>query len=95
MNTQLISTTELQRNFRKVLANLHDSEVPVVVLRDSKPAAVMLKFAEYQRLLTLEKNTLKKHMESILSHLEKTNEKISDDEVNADIMQARHASRNN
>ncbi|MBI4990813.1 type II toxin-antitoxin system Phd/YefM family antitoxin [Candidatus Gottesmanbacteria bacterium] len=93
MNTNIVSTTELQRNIKDVLARLNTLNEPIMVIRDSQLAAVMLPFAEFKRLSMLEKEVLKEKMEKILLKMAKRNRNISDKEIDADIEQARRAIR--
>lgn len=93
MYTNLINTTDIQRDFKEVMARLSESSEPLVVIRDSRPAAVMMSFTEYQRLASLEKKILKDQMKEILKKLSVANKNISDRELNLDIEAARHATR--
>lgn len=93
MDTNIISSTELQRNMRKILAHLNTSKEPLIVVRDSKPAAVIMRYEEFRRLSGLEKQVLKQKMEEILREREKHYRNISDKELNADIERARRAVR--
>lgn len=90
MSIQIVSTTQVQRNFKQVLQKLTS---PVLVVRDSSPAAVMLSYPEYQRLANLEKQAVKQQMANILSSLSKKNTAIPDSQVNADIAQAQRRAR--
>lgn len=93
MSFQIVSTTDIQRRFKDVLARLTSSKDPLMVVRDSEPAAVLVRYDEYQRLATLEQNFLKARMGEILDRLAKKNKTISDRQLDADIKLARHASR--
>lgn len=88
MNSRIVSTTEVQRNFKQVLAKLQSSNEPLVVVRDSQPEAVMLPYVEYQRLADLEKSILKVQMDAIWKELEVKNKKISEKEIERDIKEA-------
>ena len=88
MNTNIVSTTDLQRNIKSVLEQLDKSGEPLIVVRDSKPRAVMMQYGEYKRLSDLEKSLLKKQMMEILEEQAKRNAKFSDEEINRDIEEA-------
>lgn len=90
MDLQIVSSTHVQRNLKSVLARLH---APVLVVRDSVPAAVMLPYLEYQRLANLEKAQLKKHMEDVLRAMDTQHKDISGAQVDQDIAEARRATR--
>ncbi len=94
MNTNIISSTDVQRNFTQVLAKLRRSSEPLVVVRDSVPAAVMMQYAEYRRLSALEKQLVTARFNKVWEDLAKHNANISDEELNADIERAkRYAKR--
>ena len=88
MDINIISTTELQRNIKSVLERLEKNNKPLIVVKDSRPKAVMIRFNEYKRLSELEKGMLKKKMEEILEEMAKRNAKFSDEEIDRDIGEA-------
>lgn len=94
LNTNIISSTDVQRNFTQVLAKLRNSNEPLVVVRDSVPEVVMMGYTEYQQFTELKKQLLKKKMEEIWEDMRKKNADVSDEELNADIERAkRYAKR--
>ncbi len=94
MNTQMVSVTDIQRNFKHILDNLV-SKSPTVVLRDSTAEAVIMTFEEYKRLLNLEKDILKMQVLADLDYLAEKNKDISFEELDKDIEYSKkHASRN-
>lgn len=88
MDTNIVSTTELQRNIKSVLAQLDKSSEPLIVVRDSKPKAVMLQYSEYKRLSGMEKEVLKLQMEQLWEKMRLKNKNISDKELDRDITEA-------
>ena len=93
MDTNIVSTTDLQRNMRQILTRLNDSNEPLIVVRDSKPEAVVMRYDEYRRISALEKEQLKQKMMAILADRAKRFRHISDKELDADIKKARRAVR--
>lgn len=93
MDINIVSTTELQRNIKKVLEKLNSSTEPLLVVRDSEPTAVMLSYSEYKRLSGFEKEILKEKMRKILEERSIRYKNVSDKELNADIEEARRAIR--
>lgn len=92
MNTQMVSVTDVQRNFKYILDNLV-SQNPTLILRDSVAEAVLLSFEEYKRLVNLEKDILKMKVLSNIDYLDRKNRNFSDEEINKDIEHAKkHAS---
>lgn len=81
MNINIVSTTELQRNIKKVLEKLNSSTEPLVVVRDSQPEAVMVPYAEFKRLSEIEKEMLRKRMEEVWERMRKKNAKVSLKEI--------------
>jgi len=91
MNTQMVSVTDVQRNFKYILDNLV-SQNPTLILRDSVAEAVLISFEEYKRLANLEKKLLKNEIFSIMQDLAVKNKDISFEELDKDIEYAkRHA----
>lgn len=94
LDTNIISSTQVQRNFTQVLAKLRSSSEPLVVVRDSVPEAVMMPYGEYQQFAAFKKHLLKEKMEKIWEEMTIHNANVSDEELNADIERAkRYAKR--
>ncbi len=89
LNTNIISSTDVQRNFTQVLAKLRNSSEPLVVVRDSVPAAVLIQYADYQEFAELKKQLLKKKMEEIWEDMRKKNVHVTDKILNEDIERAK------
>lgn len=79
----MVSVTDIQRNLKKVLANISSS--PLFVLRDSVPEAVLVSVEEYKRLVNLEKNILKMKVLRNIDYLNEKNKNFSDKEIDKDI----------
>lgn len=88
MNTQMVSVTDVQRNFKSILDNLV-SKSPTLVIRDSAPEAVILSFEEYKRLAELEKEILKKTVLANMEYLHRKNAHFSDAKIDRDIEYAK------
>ncbi|OGF98699.1 hypothetical protein A3D78_04510 [Candidatus Gottesmanbacteria bacterium RIFCSPHIGHO2_02_FULL_39_14] len=88
MDTNIVSTTELQRNIKSVLDKLNDNNEPLIVVRDSKPKAVMMPYSEYKRLSSLEKEVIRLQMEKVWEKMRIINKNVSDKELNKDIEEA-------
>lgn len=89
MNSDIVSSTDLQRDIKAVLTRLNVTKQPLIVVRDSKPTAVLLPFSEYRRLSDLEKQLLKAQMEDIWVDMRKRNAGVSDKELNKVIEDAK------
>lgn len=90
MNLQTVTTTDVQRNFRKILDELAD---PVVVARDSRPTAVIMNYSDYVRMSKLEEEKLDREFERLLDQMQAQNKKtkLSDKELDVLIKEALHA----
>ncbi|MEK7119110.1 MAG: type II toxin-antitoxin system Phd/YefM family antitoxin [Patescibacteria group bacterium] len=94
MNTNIISSTDVQRNFTQVLQKLRSSNEPLVVVRDSQPAAVMMQYDAYKRILEVERQLAKARMELVWESMRKKNKNVSDVQLNKLITDAkRYAKR--
>ena len=89
MNSDIVSSTDLQRDIKEVLSKLNTTKKPLVVVRDSKPTAVLLTFAEYRRLSDIERQLLKSQMEDIWADMRKRNANVSDKKLDKIIEEAK------
>jgi len=88
MYTNIVSSTDLQRNIKSVLEQLEKSSEPLIVVRDSKPKAVMILYSEYKRLSGMEKEILKLQMEQLWEKMRLKNKNVPDKELDRDIEEA-------
>lgn len=95
MNSNIISSTEVQRDIKSVLKRLNSSSEALVVVRDSKPEAVLVPYSEFRRLTGLEKEVIKMQMEKVWEEMRQRNKDIPDEEIDKAIAEAKsHAKRN-
>ena len=95
MNTQMVTVTDIQRNFKHILDNLVPKN-PTVVVRDSVAEAVIVSFSEYKRLANLEKDIIKMKVLANIDYLHEKNKHFTEEEINRDIEYAKkHASSSN
>jgi PHD/YefM family antitoxin component YafN of YafNO toxin-antitoxin module len=79
---------------RGVLSRLKTSNDPLIIVRDSQPAAVMLPYMEYKRLSGIERQLLKAQMDKVWDDMRKRNVRVSDKELDVVIEEAKkHARR--
>ena len=89
MNLQTVSTTDVQRNFRKILDEMTG---PVVVARDSRPTAVIMNYADYLSLSRAEEERLDREFERLLAKMQAQNKgKMSEKKMDELIREALHA----
>jgi len=87
MNLLTITTTDVQRNFKKVL----DMDEPVVVMRDSVPEKVVLPYDEYVRMVANQRRYLREQVEAMLDRVHEANKDVSDAELDDLVEEALHA----
>lgn len=90
MDLQTVTSTDIQRGFGKFLDNLTE---PVVVIRDSRPAAVVQPIDDYLRSEELKKQALKNELFEMMESRSKKTRKYSDEEIDRDIAEAIDAVR--
>lgn len=93
MNTNIVSTTDLQRNIKDVLARLHSSNEPIMLVRDSQLEAVILPYSEFKRISEIEKQMVKKQMEEVWERMRKKNAKVPMKKINEVIEEAKKYAR--
>jgi len=95
MDIQMVTVTDIQRNFKHILDDLVPKN-PTLILRDSVAEAVIISFEEYKRMLNLEKELIKNKVLANMDCLARLNKDFTDEEINRDIEYAKkHASRGN
>ena len=89
MNSNIISSTDVQRDIKGVLNRLNKSSEPLVVVRDSKPAAVLLPLGEFRRLSNLEKEIIKMQMEKVWADMRLRNKNVPEEDIDRAIEEAK------
>lgn len=85
MNFQTVTSTDIQRGFRSILDHLSD---PVVVMRDSRPAAVVVDYEQYLRMTRLEEQGRVRDIEKMLKNMRTHNARIPASDVKKDVDKA-------
>lgn len=85
MNLQTVTTTDIQRNFSRILSNLNE---PVVVMRDSRPEAVVVDYFEYLELKKVKEESEIEEFEKLLDKVHAKNAHISVKKMEKDIEEA-------
>lgn len=86
MNLQIISTTQIQRNLSSILNYL---EEPVVVVRDSKPEAVLMPYDDYTQLAKESRVELARRIKQSLAGIRSEFASTSEKNLNRLIEQAK------
>ncbi len=87
MNLQMVTTTDVQRNFKKIL----DNDQPVIVMRDSKPKKVVMEYQEYLRMKKFEDDRLGREFEEALDRMQSRNKGIDEKKLDKILREALHA----
>jgi prevent-host-death family protein len=86
---QIIGVTELQRKFRSFFDEVVRKRTPVILTRGSRPEAVLIPYEDYLRFQQMQESEVLAHFDRVWTRLAKVNASFSDDEIAADIKQAR------
>lgn len=90
MDLQTVTSTDVQRSFGKFLDNLTE---PVIIIRDSRPAAVIQPIDEYLHIEELKKQALKNELFEMMEDRSGKTKKYSNREIDRDIAEALNAVR--
>lgn len=85
MNIATVTTTDIQRNFAKILKRLNE---PMIVLRDSKPEAVVMPYEDYQEFLHQRRQMLSNKVKKALSKVHTQTSQVPEPELEKDIKEA-------
>ena len=82
MNLQMVTTTDIQRSFPKILASLDE---PVIVMRDSKPEAVVILYEDYKDYLLQRRRVMADRVRLALARVQARTAGVSEKELEDDI----------
>lgn len=86
---KIIGVTELQRHFRAVFEDVAERNIPYVLTRGSRPEAVLVSYEDFLRLQGLREQGIRARFDSLRERMAKQNACYSEEEVEADIEEAR------
>jgi len=89
---RIMGVTEAVRNFRSVIDDVVDSQRSVVLIRDSRPQAVLITYeayARFQRLQEERERDVLSRFDRLVAKMASRHGDFSDDEVAADVEIAR------
>jgi len=92
MQAKILGVTRAQRHFREVIEEVVATNRPLVLTRDSEPAAVLISyddFRKYEDLKDQREREIFSRFDRLLQRMAEGNEQFSDDEVAADVDLAR------
>jgi len=86
---KIIGVTELQRQFRTFFEDVVRKNTPLVLTRGSRPEAVLIPYSDYLRFQQLQESEVLARFDQVWSRLAQLNAAFSEEEVAADIEDAR------
>jgi len=86
---QIVGVTELQRKFRTFFDQVVRNRTPVILTRGSRPEAVLIPYEDYLRFQQMQESEVMAHFDKVWNRLAEVNAGYSDNEVAADIKEAR------
>jgi len=85
---RIIGVTELQRKFRAVFDEVVRRHIPYILTRGSRPEAVILPYDKYLKFVRADESGVLDRLDRALARMADLNAKFSDEEVEADLIQA-------
>ena len=86
---EIVGVTELQRQFRSFFDQVARKKTKIILTRGSRPEAALIPYEDYLRFQAMQKDEVFAQFDQIWSRLDKLNAEYSDDEIAADIAEAR------
>ena len=91
---QMIGVTELQRRFRAVFDDVTKNHIPYILMRGSKPEAVLIPYEEYLKYKKFSDEEANQKFDAMVKRLGVLNAEFSDEEVEKDVEEAIQEVRN-
>lgn len=85
---RIIGVAELQRKFRAVFDEVVRRHIPYILTRGSRPEAVILPYDKYLKFVRADESGVLDRLDRALARMADLNAKFSDEEVEADLIQA-------
>lgn len=86
---KIIGVTELQRQFRTFFEDVVRKNTPLILTRGSRPEAVLIPYSDYLRFQQLQESEVLARFDQVWNRLAQLNASFSEEEVAADIEEAR------
>ncbi len=86
---KIIGVTELQRKFRGFFEDVVRTHTPLVLTRGSRPEAVLIPYEDYLRFQQMQESEVLARFDLVWNRLKQVNATYSNDEIAADIEEAR------
>ena len=86
---KIVGVTELQRQFRTFFEEVTRNRVPLILTRGSRPEAVLIPYEDYLQYQQTQESEVLARFDQVWNRLDQVNAAYKDDEIAADIEQAR------
>lgn len=86
---KVIAVTELEGSFRAVLDEVAESHIAYVLTRGSHPAAALVPYEDYQRLLELSESQILRRFDETRARIRERAAHFTDEEIAADVAAVR------
>ena len=86
---KIVGVTELQRQFRTFFEEVTRKRVPLILTRGSRPEAVLIPYEDYLQYQQMQESEVLARFDQVWNRLDQVNAAYNDDEIAADIEQAR------
>lgn len=86
---QIVGVTELQRRFRSFFDQVVRNRTPIVLTRGSRPEAALIPYEDYLQYQKMQETEVLARFNQVWERLAEVNADFSDEEIAADIADAR------
>ncbi len=85
----IVGVTELQRRFRSFFDQVVRKRTPIILTRGSRPEAALIPYEDYLRFQQMQEAEVLARFDRVWARLDELNAGYSDEEIAADIEEAR------
>lgn len=85
---RIIGVTELQRKFSAIFDEVAKRHTPYILTRGSRPEVVMIPYEQYLKYVQMDEKGVLDRFDRLLEHMEVANAAYSDEQVEADLIEA-------
>ena len=85
---RIIGVTELQRKFSAVFNEVAEQHISYILTRGSRHEVVMIPYEQYLKYVQLDEKGIVERMDRTLARMAELNAQYSDEEVEADLLEA-------
>lgn len=86
---KIVGVTELQRRFKSIFDEVVNRGIPYILTRGSRPEAALLPYEEFLRYQEFQEKEILDRFDRLVERMAAQNERFSEEEVEADVREAR------